>query len=721
MNFKTLIKNKAFQAGTVVTVALGTVIVILLVTLKSSDEKPQAPGTKGRREDLPNFSATQKPNTRSVNKPSKKNRKIASLKDESDEEEEENPPDQGTAQESKTAETSKRTTPSAAVKKRQESEEKATLVSKEKTPTDETKKYSQVGKGKKDQLTPIEFEKKDQLIDSDKKDQLPSTESDKKDPSLPVESNKKDHLVPIESYFDLPTPKQPTTKLLKVDDVKDWDEAKLKSLHDRLKKEMDSYDYGSIAHKICQANLELVEVFIFNRSSWGTKIYNEWVETGFKGVGCPEFISLVEHECKRSSDDSNLAFVTLNVTSMHNHMQYVIDRTVPSDTGEHAIQALMIKLVGNSVRLTEPGTNRRNSLFQFARTGKVDDAKTFFASMGPLTDPNFVNFSRFMFSLFYAPMKSEAGFALNLLIIMHEREVIKNLNIRNETSFENDLILKDNQSLDEAYAMWLECRKKNVEADCLKRLQELTQESMLIQMYENVEKAFKSYQDSGRCEQIDVNFTKGALGKYMALRAYVGLRKYLKKVKISDLESVAKSEFGFAQLPPDRSCLGADTFKKNPRFHSQLSNYYRARLCEKTWKTWEDIFESFNADAEEEIITDAIDKMGEILQECKPGGKCKIDVQGGKISCTSDAMNEDLSHSFANFKKEEAAFFVRLLNEAMQFKDNDKALEYLNTELILVQSSREKSLCPPINFFSISFGNELKIFQQYGLPFANFV
>ena len=39
MNFKALIKNTTFQAVTVVTVVLGTVIVVLLVKLGSSNEQ----------------------------------------------------------------------------------------------------------------------------------------------------------------------------------------------------------------------------------------------------------------------------------------------------------------------------------------------------------------------------------------------------------------------------------------------------------------------------------------------------------------------------------------------------------------------------------------------------------------------------------------------------------------------------------------------------------
>ena len=645
-----------------------------------------------------------------MKKPSKKNSKTILTKDVSDEEEEEEElPAQGSVQESEKSERGKRTTPSPDIKKKQESVEKSTLVSKESKPSAETKKSSQGLKSP----------------DEDKMDQVTPKDLNKKDPPTPVDSNKTDkltpdQLLPIDSFFDFPAPKQPTTKLIKIEDIRDWDKAKLTILHDRLTKEKNSYGADTIAERVCQANIRLVIICAYDRSAWDAKIFNAWMDTGFRTVGCVEFIAWVEHDRQRNRNNPSPAEILLGmIRQLHNNEQSVNDRTVAADTGDKSIQALMIELVWEGARLTEPGTELRKSLIKFAFTGKVEDAKAFFTSMGPSTDLTFALFEDVMSKLKYAPMKSEVGFALNLLIVMHKREMIHNENILN-----TDVLITANQGPTEAYEEWTKSVKIVGEQPCLKKLQQLTQELLLNQSCENIEQAFTTFRDSGKCEKVDMDFTKGKLGKIMAFRAYIGLRKYLTKAKVADYERLAKEEYGFVSLPTDRSYLGVDTYKKRYALHQELANHCRALLCEKKWKNWDDILESISADVKEETIAkmreNAVKQMLNILGECKPGGKCKIDVQSGKISCTSDTMNEALAHAFANMKKEEAAFYEKLLHEATQLKDTAKVLEYLENELNVVESSREDPFFPLVKYFSLDVDTDLKSIDQYALPFLSF-
>lgn len=78
---------------------------------------------------------------------------------------------------------------------------------------------------------------------------------------------------------------------------------------------------------------------------------------------------------------------------------------------------------------------------------------------------------------------------------------------------------------------------------------------------------------------------------FMALRAYIGMRKFKDNVDVADLETRSKAEFGFASMPQNESCLNVHTYKKNPKLHKDLSNYFLVLKYEKEWKRWDDIFD----------------------------------------------------------------------------------------------------------------------------------
>ena len=82
----------------------------------------------------------------------------------------------------------------------------------------------------------------------------------------------KNLLPPISSYFDLPAPKQPTTKQVQFEDVKDFDAPKLQNLHSELGKELKSYAERTNASYVCQANMQLISALLADSTSWDAPI-----------------------------------------------------------------------------------------------------------------------------------------------------------------------------------------------------------------------------------------------------------------------------------------------------------------------------------------------------------------------------------------------------------------------------------------------------------------
>ena len=671
MNIKTLFKSKAFKVVSSVVAVLGIVIVVLVIKLRSSNEPIQAPDNKSRHERQCNTTLNQKRSTPG-GKPSKCKSNLPA--EGLEEEEEEVLPTRGSASQPKNERNEKVvvSTPNPGVVKKEVSE-----VSKEPL----------VENGIPSQGT--------DSLDDDKTIQFP----------------------PIDSYFDFPAPRQATTKLLRIEDVKDFDAAKLQNLQIELSEESKSYAPLTGALYTCQANIYFISGLLADSTSWDAQIYNAWKGTGFKVVGCPEFITWAQHDLERNRDDPSRArTLSEMLKTMYFKKQKAIDR---SDSGEHVIEWHMMNLVLKGARLAGPA---QSCLFRFASTGTVDDAKAFITSIGaPPADP-FNKFKNLLLNPPNVAMNSEPGFALKWLYLMYNYKrfaatVFKNI------SKSNNSLLKNNQSLDEEYKNWIDRVEKDGEGSCLEVLNQLTNMHLLDQRLEDFEQEHKYFQDTGRCEKVELDFTKGIFGVFVAFRAYVGLRKYLDNVNVADLENNARLEFGFASLPLDRSCLSIDTFMKNTTLHKQLSTYFRARVLEVEWKTWNDIFDSIRADVKRDSLVvmqrNALKQMMNILGECKPGGRCKIDVQSRKISCTLDTLNETLAQYNASCKTEEATFFQALLHEAMQCNDLEEFMDHLKDEETILNSNVEAGVCPPIAPYLGDVDYEFNLVAKSSLPFAS--
>ena len=508
----------------------------------------------------------------------------------------------------------------------------------------------------------------------------------------------KNLLPPISSYFDLPAPKQPTTKQVQFEDVKDFDAPKLQNLHSELGKELKSYAERTNASYVCQANMQLISALLADSTSWDAPIYNAWKDTGFKVVGCPEFVCWVEHDLVRNRDDPSKAIAfSESLKDMYVNRQLAFDRL---EYGEHVMEWQMMNLVVKGARLTIIGSDTRKSLLKFASTGKMEDAKTFFSFLGnPLAQP-----FRIFNDLFAKPLSlsktSETGFALTWLYIKYNHAKIHNDNAQGYMEFDNDL-LKDDQSLEEVYKKWNEFVEKKGKDSCMKALKELTKEHLVSQRLDNVEQEHKNFRENEEWEKVKLDVTKGKFGLFMAFRAYVEFRNYWDNLKISDLKKIAWSLFRvrplpslseFAKLPHD------DPFTR----HLTFTLYYSALRYEETWKSWSGILESMQAEAKEDILSwsklSAINTMKNLLEVCKPGGRCKIDFPSKKFLCSHDGTNE-ISYNYITKceDKEEARKFKALLHEVMQCNSVEKSIAYVSEVRQRMLNKMAQRLVPGIH------------------------
>ena len=186
----------------------------------------------------------------------------------------------------------------------------------------------------------------------------------------------------------------------------------------------------------------------------------------------------------------------------------------------------------------------------------------------------------------------------------------------------------------------------------------------------------------------------------MALRAYIGMRKYKNSVDVADLENQIKANFGFASIPQDSSCLTVHTFKKNPKLHRQLSNYFLVLKYEKEWKSWKDIFDSMDESLRTNSVIKSkmsvLDQLETVLEECKNDGDCKIDLRRKKISCTAKSRRLEW---IDEYEGEQAQYFQYMMEEGMKLGSLAKFIDLVEMETALYKSRMKESLIPPIRAY----------------------
>ena len=504
---------------------------------------------------------------------------------------------------------------------------------------------------------------------------------------------------PYRSYFEI-TGVKTSEEFLKIGDVKNLTRAELEELKVRKNTTDPPFEMGTIEFDICVSNISLRHALLVDRAVWDEGIFKAWMDTGFNAVACPEFISWLEHDIERNglkSPSGESMFMRRVLHSYLFHKNLALT-TLGSeeDAWEANFQRNMMNLISKGVWLTDPGSELRTRLFNYGRTGKVEDAKLLIKSLDPSKSENFQNFDNIFQNMKYLRLlNSEVKFSSHLLHLLYNREKIHYENICQNYAFENGL-LESLETLEEVFGKWTECANKD-EVRSLRIFKQLSKEHLIDYRISIIEKEFSNFKDGKKQEKVKLKYAKGgSLGMFMALRAYIGMRKFKDNLDVADLETRSKAEFGFASMPQNESCLNVHTYKKNPKLHKDLSNYFLVLKYEKEWKRWDDIFDSMDERLKaDDDISDKINVLrhiGWILEQCTEEGHCKIDFQSKKISCT--AVSQLLSKI-----DEQAKYFQYMMEEGMKLDSLAKFVDFVKMEMDLYKSKLKESLTPPIHSY----------------------
>ena len=499
---------------------------------------------------------------------------------------------------------------------------------------------------------------------------------------------------PFLSYFEITDADeaQLSEKFLKIEDIKDLTMDELRAVPSSQNPSF--WEKNSYEELICETNVHLKKVLQVDRSDWDEAVFKAWMNTGFNTVACPEFMNWVAHDLERNGRGSPHGaelFLALAEYRLHRKRALGFLNSEDEIFKEEA-QHHMMSFVYQGVQLLEPGSDALQHLLNFGKSGTIDDVKLFFNSLNPPHSARFRNFEDILPNLSFLPMNTEARFALQLFYIMCYRERIHEDGMR----FNNGLLENNSDSLEEAYNKWTALTSKNEGANMFIFTQ-LSAEHLLNLRIESLEQACKNFKEGKRPERAKLENTK--FGLFMALRAYIGMRKYKDRVNVAELENQAKVEFGFASMPKDKSSLGLTTYMKNPVLHKQLSEYFLVLKYEKEWKSWKDVFTSMDDSLKAHNLAwgklGVLSQLWMLLDQCNKGnlGHCKIDLQRKKLSCSAQSQ---LLAKIDRFKGEQAKYFQYMMEEGMKLNDLAKFCEFTKKEWNLVNSRMEESLIPAV-------------------------
>lgn len=366
----------------------------------------------------------------------------------------------------------------------------------------------------------------------------------------------KSQLPPISSYLDVA---KPVGKFLSIEDVKDLPEADLMKRKAKFEKEMKGSRKNSVDWYTNAANILLLATLSLQEWEPNVAVFKAWKNTGFKTVGCPEFATWLENS---TSKPSNRANILTDLIGMYHDKSCALLGVDAEASQNNAIQDYMARLAYDAFGYAQSGSVYSQRLLQFLKTGLLADAKKFMESLAESSDKaagNHLSALNSPFSLFVVkgPIYSEAGFASNLIRLSAAlHSATKNLSAAQVDAVKP---FEECGTPQEAFQLWTTHGKARTTA-----LNSMTKKYYIEYLIEVLQQEYDSFKETGKYEKVKFDYSKSKYGRLMAIRAYISMRELLASVDISDLTQRGKKYFGFEELPSDRSVLNVDTFLKNP-------------------------------------------------------------------------------------------------------------------------------------------------------------
>ena len=476
---------------------------------------------------------------------------------------------------------------------------------------------------------------------------------------------------------------------------------------------------------VCEANLALVDVFLFGRSNWNAEIFVSWMNTGFKTARCPEFLNWIEHDqalngrskffCDEAPAPKDFYFLEY-VRKMHGKRANAFSFSDSKTSAEEFIQQQTTVIAYEGFRLSPPGSEARKCLVKFLETESIEDTKSFSNSLSEYPEGFYTLVKNSCLVIHMILKRSnlsiENSLAYEMLHYMQKLQDVKVANSKSDFGAKLDS-LEESTDFDVAYQWWTECNNNNKE-ECSKVFRDVAYQHLLEKKIKTLEVEREAFKLSGKRTELPIMYSEGKLGLIAALRAYIAMRYYFDNAKFNELEKNVISEFKFPNLPTDCNSLNISTFKKHSSLHRNSIEYVQLSSYRKEWTSFEAILRSMDNNRK---ITEAAEEkrnfillLKDILKECTKKEKCKTDPTKNIIICTKKDFILRLE-KFSNLKGELETYCLDILDEAIQTDDHTKLNKKLNTELDLIACNLKVSICDDFEQFESS--SDSKSWMRY--------
>ena len=501
--------------------------------------------------------------------------------------------------------------------------------------------------------------------------------------------------------FHVPPPPNPNdyppsnVALLDFAAVKDMSISQLEELQNQFAEEqMNYYREDTPECKNCAYNIALLDMLLYKVPDWDANIFNEWKNTGFRTVDCPEFIKWLRgvyssHRYDGGKFLEQVAEVLMRERSVYNKY----------DETAH-VQYCMALLACEYLGMGTGNAPFIIPLSQFLEAGTVEHAKVFFNSVMRLDNRykyTADSISKTLSKMWLSSLSSEITFSCNMLYFWNKQHLYQTKT--HLPKFHAQLkALEESGNPEYAYHLWTECARENSSYSCSNTLLNVQFQYKNEQELENLELEYKCFK-KGKPEKIVANQPKGQFLLLNALQAYIEMRQYYDNNISANLESMAISVFGISQMPSDRKSLTVQTYKKNPELHNELAKYLLFSSFKKEWNCYKVIMDSLaeykkfkdEAGNKEKVLSALIS----LIEACKKGTDCKIDTTSKEFSCTTEEGNSMLE-LLSKLEGKLKTYCQGLLSEGMKLNDLAKFIVYLKDEMDLVKSSMSEFLNPSI-------------------------
>ena len=498
---------------------------------------------------------------------------------------------------------------------------------------------------------------------------------------------------PLRSYLKIQTSKE---KPVNIEELKSMATTGLQALFAQFQNKENGLEKDYPSWYVCQSNLYLLSALIWIRyhPQEGTNSFNAWMNTGFKTVGCPEFIKWIEDDFARNPVAPDVHGIPSFIFSMHTSISSSLLGSDPATSHLGFIQSRIMVLVSIVFQHSQPESVLRKTLLKYLKSQTVEDAKEFLNAVLSHADAQMLKkFDEVFLAGIIKVYDSKFSLSFAMMHLLYKQHEYSKDGF---SPFEVKLKdLDQSESLENAFQLWTKYASED-EKGGLESLKRISKLHYIKQQIELIEREFRNTTESGKPTKLAVDYTSGSKsGLLLAFRAYIGARKFIETVNAADLQKEAATEFGFASFPPDRSSLTLETFQKNAKLHLRLLCYVRYQSYLNEWKSFDDVLgcmrEGWAAYNEGKSKKDVISYLNTIRKQCIPGGVCVFDQASKKISCTAEKYNAILQ-SLAKLDKASARYCQDLLFDWNHFNDHEKFSELLSKEWSLINSTSEENL-----------------------------